>query len=356
MNTEFAGCDEQQSGLRFLDSSAPRLIQHVASCETAAGDDAPLVWDTYPLPAGKDQKLSWGFGGEAPEFSARCAAALSSLDSLTNNRHGGTEIPPYYRRPIGRGKFCGRLSVAGIDPKTGRKNCRRINCGGWACSYCGPRKARTARHAIRTVAAGLGLQYFLTLTLDPKKVPGTKHQIKYLKTTYNKFREYLKRKFGTAPKYITVVELTKKGVPHLHILIDRYIPQAWISNVWSRLGGGHRVWIERVEVRDVARYLSKYLTKELLLSAPKGTRRITTARGIKLFPKFKSAIAWELQQYSIWRALERERMLQPGRQFDLFSFITLQFDTEQYLTAFEVHAPPLQPELPSQRKAYKDHA
>ena len=50
----FAGCDEQQSGQRFLDSSAPRLIRHVASCETVGGG-------IIPLPAGKDEKLSQEF-------------------------------------------------------------------------------------------------------------------------------------------------------------------------------------------------------------------------------------------------------------------------------------------------------
>ena len=119
-------------------------------------------------------------------------------------------------------------------------------------------------------------------------------QIPYLRKVFNKFREYLRRKYGTAPKFICVVELTQAGVPHLHILFDRYLPQAWISNVWSRLGGGRIVFIKRVTVLNVAKYLSKYLTKELLLSAPKGTRRITTARGIKLFPKFQSGIAWAL--------------------------------------------------------------
>jgi hypothetical protein len=90
------------------------------------------------------------------------------------------------------------------------------------------------------------------------------------------------------------LEFTQKGVPHLHILFDRYIPQKWISSTWDQLGGGRIVFIKQVTVANVSRYLSKYLTKELLLSAPKGTRRITTARSIKLFPKFNSGITWEL--------------------------------------------------------------
>jgi hypothetical protein len=189
MDIKFAGSNKNQSGQRFLDNSAPRLIRQVASCEAAAGRE-------IPQPAGKEQKLSREFEGRA--LIGREAPVPSSLDSLKNNRHTGT-IPEYYLRPTGRGKFCGRLSVKGLDPKTGRTVYRRINCGSWSCSYCGPRKARTARAAIRSVAEGLGLRYFLTLTLDPAKLENKKQAVPHLRLCFNKFREYLKRKYGVAP-------------------------------------------------------------------------------------------------------------------------------------------------------------
>ncbi|MDR3713346.1 MAG: hypothetical protein P4L51_11055 [Puia sp.] len=346
MDIKFAGSNENQSGQRFLDSSAPRLIRHVESCETAGGEDAPLVWDTYSLPAGKDQKPSWEFGGEAPDASALGAAgivaaggaAFSSLDSLTNNRNKRAERD-YDRRPVGRGKYCGRMSITGFDPKTGRKKFRRINCGSWTCSYCGPRKARTARASIRRTAEGLGLRYFLTLTLDPSKLQeltDKKQAVRYLRETFNKFRLYLKRQYGEPPSYICVVEFTQRGIPHLHILFDRYISQKWISSAWDKLGGGRIVFIKQVTVNKIANYLSKYLTKELLLSAPKGTRRITSARSIKLFPKFDSGMVWELVKESIWSLLTAERMKNFHLQKNMLEFISLGFDEEKYLNQFEL--------------------
>ncbi len=237
------------------------------------------------------------------------SARASLLDTLKNNRHrNGAGVPDYYRRPQGRGKFCGRYSVKGLDPKTGRTNFRRINCGSWSCSYCGPRKARTARAAIRRKAEALDLKYFLTLTLDPKKLEHKKFAVPYLRLCFNKFREYLKRKYGTVPPYICVLEFTQAGIPHLHILLDRYIPHAWISQTWAGLGGGRIVYIKQVTIANVSRYLSKYLTKELILSAPKGSRRITTARSIKLFPKFDSGISWELLKSTIWWNLLESQM------------------------------------------------
>jgi hypothetical protein len=56
-----------------------------------------------------------------------------------------------------------------------------------------------------------------------------------------------------------------------------------------------------VDLHRVSRYLSKYLTKELLMSAPLRSRRVTTSRGIKLFEKQPSEINWELLKVSIYR-------------------------------------------------------
>lgn len=382
MNTQFAGCDDKQSGQRFLDSSDPRLIRQVAPCETAAGGEIPLTagkdqklsldfanaghieseatefgpleWDTYPQNAGQDQKLPQGFGDRVPDDRGIAATGIvavfgagsPSLDLITNNRHNGqfgvSGIPASaYARPLGRGKFCGRLSIVGLDPKTGGKKWRRLNCNTWNCSYCAPRRARTARVAIRRVAEALELRYFLTLTLDPSKVTNEKLQIPYLRKCFNKFREYLRRRYGVAPKFICVVELTQRGVPHLHILLDRFVPQRWISTVWSKLGGGRIVFIKQVKVQNVAKYLSKYLTKELLLSAPKGVRRITTARGIKLFPKFVTDMAWEVLKRSIYGALLDESMRDWTAQVDMFqtSTLTLEFDEEKFLKGFQRNAP-----------------
>jgi hypothetical protein len=325
MNSEFAGRGENQSGQRFLRGSAPRLRRQAAPCETAGGE-------LRTQPAGKDQKPLREFEGGV--LIGREAPVPSSLDTITNNRHAGE--PDCYARPTGRGKFCGRWSIRGKDPKTNRTIIRRVNCGAWSCSYCGPRKARLARYAIRKAAEELGLLYFLTLTLDPSKLTDVESAVLYLRIVFNKFREYLRRKYGAPPRYICVLEFTEAGIPHLHILLDRYIKHAWISKTWDRLGGGRIVFIKQVTVRHVARYLSKYLTKELLLSAPKGTRRITTARTIKLFPKFNSGVSWELIQESIWYLLTIHRVTEFGRQLDLLRFIVMHFDEERFLKGFEL--------------------
>ena len=59
------------------------------------------------------------------------------------------------------------------------------------------------------------------------------------------------------------------------------------------------VFIKYVDIHRISRYLSKYLTKELLLSAPKRSRRVTVSRGIVLFQKNKSSGDWQLIRKSI---------------------------------------------------------
>ncbi len=114
---------------------------------------------------------------------------------------------------------------------------------------------------------------------------------------------YLKRKYGVSPKYIRVLEFQQNGNPHFHILIDRYIPQSWLSAAWSNIGGGRIVDVRYVDLHNISRYLSKYLTKQLLLSAPNRSRRVTTSRGIVLLAKPPSETSWTLIRVPIWQLL-----------------------------------------------------
>ena len=66
MTGDFVRRGEIQSGQRFLDSSAPRLIRHAASHKPAAGEFSTPT-------AGKDKKLSPGAGQSPATLSRRGA-------------------------------------------------------------------------------------------------------------------------------------------------------------------------------------------------------------------------------------------------------------------------------------------
>jgi hypothetical protein len=150
------------------------------------------------------------------------------------------------------------------------------------------------------------LNKLLTLTLDPAKLSG-KESTRYINGVFAAFRVYLIRRLGYAPAYIRILEYQKNGNAHLHVLVGCYLPQEWVKGVWSALGGGIIVDIRRVEMHRVSRYLSKYLSKDMIMSAPKGTRRVTTSKGIRLLANEPSDFDWRLIRIPILRLLDVHR-------------------------------------------------
>ena len=255
-------------------------------------------------------KTGRGSGGGTPGGGE--AAVVSSLDQIQTNRN----------KQLGRGKHCGRFTVRGQAPTSAELRFHRVNCKSWTCSYCGPRRAKRYKRAIREAAEELALQRLLTLTLDPARIEGD--PVQYLNRLFAMLRVYLGRKYGASIQYIRILEFQKNGNPHFHILIDRYIPREWIQAAWVAVGGGCMVDVRHVDVHRVSRYLSKYLTKELLMSAPSRSRRVTTSRGIKLFEKKPTEFKWELLRVSIYRLHEMYAVY----------VLTQSFDEDQLLESF----------------------
>ncbi len=197
-----------------------------------------------------------------------------SLDSKENNRN----------RPCGNLAVYGPVEVGGVI----RNGIIRLPCNKWDCPVCGPRRQRELVKAIVEAAKEHGLSRLMTLTLNPKKIKG-KNKYAYLRQVWAKFRVYLSREYGESVAFIAMMECHKSGIPHLHVLVDRYIRQAWISKAWERVGGGSIVDIRKVADLDkVGWYLAKHIAKNAFLGLPKGVRRYSTSRGIKLRQKEKS--------------------------------------------------------------------
>ncbi len=215
------------------------------------------------------------------------AAVVSFLDQIQTNRN----------KPRGRGKHCGKYTVRGRTPNSPETRFHRVNCKSWNCSYCAPRRAKRLKRAIRERAEAMQLRRFLTLTLNPSKIEGD--PVPYINAAFAKLRVYLQRHYGVSPQYIRVLEFQKNGNPHFNILIDRYIEIEWIRKAWVAVGGGYMIDIRLVDVHRISRYLSKYLSKDLLMSAPPRCRRVTTSRGIKLLEKRRTETIWTLVKIPI---------------------------------------------------------
>lgn len=149
-------------------------------------------------------------------------------------------------------------------------------CGKWNCPSCGPRRARRLRRRLNQCTP----TRLITLTLRADaSVPAAVQLAKANKAWSVLWRRY-RRKFGTrAIGYAKIVELTKSGTPHLHILANvPYIHHAALSAAWRELTGAHIVDVRAVKrERGIKGYLTSYLTKAL--DVPPGMRKWSSSKG-----------------------------------------------------------------------------
>jgi hypothetical protein len=85
--------------------------------------------------------------------------------------------------------------------------------------------------------------------------------------------------------------------------------------------------IRYADIHRVSSYISKYLTDELLFSAPAGTRRITCSRSIQLLSKPPKTHSWRLHKTTIFYLYERLLVVSENPEFD----------SEKWLKGFSVN-------------------
>jgi hypothetical protein len=84
-------------------------------------------------------------------------------------------------------------------------------------------------------------------------------------------------------KYLMTIEWTKLGNPHLHIMVDRFLPKQVVSRFWTESGGGPVMRFRYVanvgQNKHAVRYTLKYVTKALGSDAV-GIRRWAYSKGL----------------------------------------------------------------------------
>lgn len=149
-------------------------------------------------------------------------------------------------------------------------------CNRWLCPDCGPRKARRLRGRLSRTSPNR----FVTLTLKASPETPPLELLAAANRAWSILWRRLRRKWPNEPLgYAKVVELTKAGTPHLHILLQSpYINQRWLSGQWRELTGSFIVDIRKVKSqRMLTGYLTSYLTKSL--QVPQGARKWSASNG-----------------------------------------------------------------------------
>jgi len=138
---------------------------------------------------------------------------------------------------------------------------RLLTCKSWNCEYCAPRR----RAKLMAQASSGTPTRFITLTVNPDVGDDPEHRLKLLA---NAWRLVIKRLRRLHPdkeiEYLALVEATKAGEPHLHILFrGPYISQQLLSTFMAELIQSPIVDIRRIKnAKEAIRYVAKYVTKK----------------------------------------------------------------------------------------------
>jgi len=138
--------------------------------------------------------------------------------------------------------------------------CRPLTCKSWGCDYCQP----TRRAQLIAKAMSGAPERFITLTVNPRVGNGPSDRLRILAHAWNVI---MKRERREHPKselaYFAVVEATRRGEPHLHILYrGPSIPQHRLSDAMASLAGSPIVDIRKIRNPvEAVRYVAKYIGK-----------------------------------------------------------------------------------------------
>lgn len=189
-----------------------------------------------------------------------------------------------FRVHMTKPRFCGSQNTALINYVNNRQVIKysTVPCRSWTCPDCGPKKALTVKYYLRDIIQLNTLSRFLTLTLDPKKIPieylheteigfrkiQVNHTHRYITKLLNHFLVIIKRRYvnksKTLLKYVWVVEFQQNGMAHIHMVINQFLPIKLLRYEWSRIGGGVQMNISKVKtIVGVSNYIGNYIVKGL---------------------------------------------------------------------------------------------
>lgn len=185
---------------------------------------------------------------------------------------------------------CSEIVVKTVDRV---KTAVSLRCRAWTCPDCAPQRKN------QLIAEAIGGQPNTFLTLTSRRVHNKtpdqaakqlSHAWRLIRLRYMRYKPELDkwraqcrdakangRALPTKPKlptkngklvlrklpFAAVIEATKLGWPHLHILLRSvWIDQAWLSAQMAELHDSPHVWIERIDRKSIiAGYVAKYAGK-----------------------------------------------------------------------------------------------
>lgn len=188
--------------------------------------------------------------------------------------------------------LCTSMTLVGRGPTV--NTAIPLRCNSWNCPECAERR----RQQLRALARAGNPDALLTLTVDPSFYESPRRRARALVDAWRRLRRlaekearrdptkraapygyhscdgWTRAQHGGVPRqvrlrepklpYLAVIEATKAGEPHLHILLRvEWIEWAWIVGVMQRLIGSTVHRIERIRSnKKTNAYVAKYVGKQ----------------------------------------------------------------------------------------------
>lgn len=149
----------------------------------------------------------------------------------------------------------------------------QIRCKRWGCRHCGERKIVHFGWKCQNAEPNR----LVTLTISTREWENPRAAFHGTKSKVTQLAVKLRRRYEEF-EYFKVLEVTKKGWPHYHLIVrSPYIPQREISDEWNRLTGAHIVDVRKIhKPSDVYFYIVKYLAKQKYI--PWTDRRVSWSK------------------------------------------------------------------------------
>ena len=156
--------------------------------------------------------------------------------------------------------WCQKHHFIGSYEKDNKQNIvyGHLRCKSYFCRKCAPKNAKKLKARILALGIGPGWTHCV-LTWDPNK-GNIAEAVRGAPACWSRLRKRLKRRYPQL-KYVWVLELTKKGYPHYHILFNTSLPKFWLSAVADECGLGRITYVTGVQGEGAAHYICKYITK-----------------------------------------------------------------------------------------------
>ena len=208
--------------------------------------------------------------------------------------------------------YCGQFSVVKSNSQSIEASTLKCKC--WDCDNCEPGR----REALRQLALAGEPNKFLTLTVNPAHGVDADDRARALLWAWRVLVKRMKRKMKvTSLPYLWVMEATKNGEPHLHILMRcGYVDQEFISACMDELINAPIVWIRAIKDQGkMAAYVAKYCSKDARRFA--GCKRYGYTKGWAINEAYLAEKAefvsegWKKCSFNL-QTLEREILLAGG--------------------------------------------